>query len=272
MGSGIAEICARAGLDVLVTEMNEGALAAGEQRIARSIDRAVRATKISAEEAEEARTRLTFSLDIADVADRDLIFEAVAEDEAVKMSLFSSLSKIVGSETILASNTSSIPIIRLAMATAHPENVVGIHFFNPVPVMPLVEVIPSLATSAETVERATRLLIDALGKEPIAAKDRAGFIVNSLLVPYLLSAVRMFEAGFATAADIDRGMELGCGHPMGPLRLADFIGLDTLLSIAEVLYGEHKDSVYAAPPLLMRTVEAGRLGRKSGHGFYSYDS
>jgi 3-hydroxybutyryl-CoA dehydrogenase len=158
------------------------------------------------------------------------------------------------------------------MATAHPENVVGIHFFNPVPVMPLVEVIPSLVTSAETVDRATELLTDSLRKEPIAAKDRAGFIVNSLLVPYLLSAVRMFEAGYATAADIDRGMELGCGHPMGPLRLADFIGLDTLASIADVLYGEHKDPAYAAPPLLMRTVEAGRLGRKSGQGFYSYDT
>jgi 3-hydroxybutyryl-CoA dehydrogenase len=270
MGSGIAEVCARGGLDVLVNETDADALQQGEQRINRSIARAVKAGKVTQDEAESALGRLSFSTTLRDVADRDIVLEAVAENEQVKVAVFAALDEIVGADAVLASNTSSIPIIRLAMATRRPEQVIGIHFFNPVPVMPLVEVIPSLVTSEQTVSKVTSFLSKSLGKTSVAAQDRAGFIVNSLLIPYLLSAIRMFESGFASAESIDQGMELGCAHPMGPLRLADFIGLDTVLSIAEVLYGEYKDPSYTAPPLLSRMVEARRFGRKSGQGFYSY--
>ncbi len=205
------------------------------------------------------------------LADRDFIIEAIAEDEDMKVNLFSALDKIVDDpEAILASNTSSIPIMKLAMATERPGNVVGTHFFNPVPVLPLVELVASLLTSDATVEQARAFTSEQLGKTVISSQDRAGFVVNALLVPYLLSAIRMLESGFATAADIDSGMVLGCAHPMGPLALADLIGLDTTYAIAVSMYGEFKEPLYGPPSLLARMVEAGLLGRKTGRGFYSY--
>ncbi len=197
--------------------------------------------------------------------------EAVAEREDIKIKIFQTLDQVVERrDAILASNTSSIPIVKLAATTSRPEQVIGLHFFNPAPVQKLVEVIPTLTTSAETTARTEAFAVQVLGKEPIRARDRAGFVVNALLVPYLLSAVRMFESGVATAADIDKGMEAGCAHPMGPLRLCDLIGLDTIVSIAESMYDEYKEPLYAAPPLLSRMVDAGLLGRKSGRGFYDY--
>lgn len=271
MGSGIAEVFARAGLDVLVSEASGEALEFGRTRLTNSLDTAVKRGKLSQEARDEALSRLTFTVDLADFADRDLVVEAVAEREDIKIRIFETLDKVVERrDAILASNTSSIPIVKLAAATSRPEQVVGLHFFNPAPVQKLVEVIPTLTTSATTTERVETFATQVLGKEPIRARDRAGFVVNALLVPYLLSAVRMFESGVATASDIDKGMEAGCAHPMGPLRLCDLIGLDTIVSIAESMYDEYKEPLYAAPPLLSRMVDAGLLGRKSGRGFYDY--
>jgi 3-hydroxybutyryl-CoA dehydrogenase len=271
MGSGIAEVFARAGLDVRVSEANSEALEIGRARLTGSLDTAVRRGKLSPEDHDAALNRITFTAELADFADRDLVIEAVAEREDVKTAIFQALDKIVERpDAILASNTSSIPIVKLASATSRPEQVLGLHFFNPAPVQRLVEIIPTLTTSAETVTRAEDFARTHLGKDPIRARDRAGFVVNALLVPYLLSAVRMFETGVATAEDIDKGMEAGCAHPMGPLRLCDLIGLDTIVSIAESMYHEYKEPLYAAPPLLQRMVDAGLLGRKSGRGFYQY--
>ena len=271
MGSGIAEVFARAGLDVRVSEANGEALEIGRTRLTGSLDTAVRRGKLSAEDRDAALDRISFTTDLADFADRDLVIEAVAEREDIKTAIFQTLDKIVERrDAILASNTSSIPIVKLASATSRPEQVLGIHFFNPAPVQKLVEIIPTLTTSAETVARAEDFARTVLAKDPIRARDRAGFVVNALLVPYLLSAVRMFETGVATAEDIDKGMEAGCAHPMGPLRLCDLIGLDTIVSIAESMYHEYKEPLYAAPPLLQRMVDAGLLGRKSGRGFYQY--
>jgi 3-hydroxybutyryl-CoA dehydrogenase len=205
------------------------------------------------------------------LADRELVVEAITEEEATKVKVFARLdSVLVNEDAILASNTSSIPIMKLAMATRRPEKVIGIHFFNPVPVLRLVEVVRSLLTSEETAEAARTFARDQLGKEVINSKDRAGFIVNALLIPYILSAIRMLESGFATSEDIDKGMVEGCAHPMGPLALADLIGIDTTQAVAESLYEEFKEPLYASPPLLSRMKEAGLLGRKSGQGFYSY--
>lgn len=272
MGSGIAEVHARAGADVVVAEVNLPALDAGRARIEKSLRRGVRSGKLTEEDADAALSRLTFTTDLAAFADRDLVVEAVIEQEQTKVEVFRSLDKIVErSDAIFASNTSSIPIMKLGMATARPEQVVGIHFFNPVPVLPLVELVPSLLTGGETVRRAEEHATGMLGKRVIRSQDRAGFIVNALLVPYLLSAVRMIESGFASAEDIDRGMELGTAHPMGPLRLSDLIGLDTIKAIAESMYDEFKEPLYSSPPLLLRMVDAGLLGKKSGRGFYSYD-
>jgi 3-hydroxybutyryl-CoA dehydrogenase len=270
MGSGVAEAAARAGLDVRVVEVDEGAIAHGRERINASIARAQRASKLTEPEAQAALGRIAFSSDFASLADRQLVVEAVIEAEAAKVEVFSRLDDAVAPEAILASNTSSIPIMKLAMATKRPTQVIGIHFFNPVPVLPLVELVSSLMTSEETVEAANHFATVQMGKHVIRSQDRAGFIVNALLIPYLLSAVRMMESGFATAEDIDVGMVNGCAHPMGPLALADLIGLDTTVAVANSLYEEFKEPLYAPPPLLARMVEAGLLGRKSGRGFYSY--
>jgi 3-hydroxybutyryl-CoA dehydrogenase len=271
MGSGIAEVFARSGLDVKVSEATGEALELGRTRITTSLDTAVRRGKLSEEDRDDALSRISFTTELADFADRDLVVEAVAEREDIKVAIFETLDRVVERrDAILASNTSSIPIVKLASATSRPEQVLGIHFFNPAPVQKLVEIIPTLTTSAETVARAEAFTREALVKDPIRARDRAGFVVNALLVPYLLSAVRMFESGIATAEDIDKGMEAGCAHPMGPLRLCDLIGLDTIVSIADSMYEEFKEPLYAAPPLLQRMVDAGLLGRKSGRGFYQY--
>ena len=271
MGSGIAEIAARSGTDVIVVERNAEALAQGESRIERSLTRAVASGKLPEEEAQMARANLVYTEDFNLLFDREIVIEAVAEDEAVKVDVFRRLDAILESpDAILATNTSSIPIIKLAMVTKRPEQVVGVHFFNPVPVLKLVEVISSLLTSAETTQRVRDFASGPLGKRVITSKDRAGFVVNALLIPYLLSAIRMLESGFASAEDIDTGMVLGCAHPLGPLALTDLIGLDTTLAVADSLYAEFKEPHLAPPPLLSRMTQAGLLGRKSGQGFYSY--
>jgi len=272
MGSGIAEVSARAGLDVVVVDANDVAVKAGRERIESSLANAVRRGKLEDEAKEQTLEALTFSTDMSVLADRQLVVEAVTEAEDIKVAIFRLLDEIVDDPmAILASNTSSIPIMKLGMSTRRPEHVVGLHFFNPVPVLPLVELVSSLVTSPETTQRAADFATDILGKHVIHSKDRAGFIVNALLIPYLLASIRMLESGFATAEDIDTGMVQGCAHPMGPLALADLIGLDTTMAVAESLYKEFKEPLYAAPPLLSRMVEAGLLGRKSGRGFHTYD-
>jgi 3-hydroxybutyryl-CoA dehydrogenase len=272
MGSGIAEVCARQGLDVVVVDADDVAVKAGRERIEGSLANAVRRGKLDAAQQEQALEALTFSSDLGSLADRQLVVEAVTENEAIKTDIFRSLDEVVvDPEAILASNTSSIPIMKLGMATRRPAHVIGLHFFNPVPVLPLVELVSSLVTSPETTEQAAGFATDVLGKHVIRSQDRAGFIVNALLIPYLLSSIRMLESGFATADDIDAGMVQGCAHPMGPLALADLIGLDTTMAVAQSLYEEFKEPLYAPPPLLSRMVEAGLLGRKSGRGFHTYD-
>ncbi|GAA0522282.1 3-hydroxybutyryl-CoA dehydrogenase [Saccharopolyspora subtropica] len=271
MGGGIAEVAARSGIDVIVVEVSDDAARAGRAKLWKSLNRAVQNGKITEAERDEAQSRLHFTTTLGDLDDREMVIEAIAEDEGLKLKLFAELDKVVTDpDAILASNTSSIPIAKLAGATERPKQVLGVHFFNPVPVLKLVELVPSLLTAEETVERAARFATEQLGKEVIRAKDRSGFIVNALLVPYLLSAIRMFEGGFASAEDIDNGMVLGCAHPMGPLRLCDLVGLDTLKAIADSMYAEYGDPSYAAPPLLRRMVDAGLTGRKSGKGFYDY--
>ncbi|WP_031185687.1 3-hydroxybutyryl-CoA dehydrogenase [Streptomyces sp. NRRL F-5635] len=271
MGAGIAEVCARAGLDTVVCEVDAVAARAARDRIAGSLDRAVQRGKLSREAAADTRTRLVFTGSLGDLADRQLVIEAIIENPDAKTEVFAALDKIVEDPAaVLATNTSSLPVMRLGMATSRADRVVGLHFFNPVPVLPLVEVVASLHTSAGTTALVEDFASRTLGKTVVRSKDRAGFVVNALLIPYLLSAVRMAESGFATAADIDAGMELGCAHPMGPLKLADLIGLDTVASIAESLYDEFRESLYAPPPLLQRMVEAGLLGRKTGRGFHTY--
>nr|WP_239311530.1 3-hydroxybutyryl-CoA dehydrogenase [Frankia sp. Cj3] len=271
MGSGIAEVCARAGLDVTVVETDTGRAAASHGQVVSSLGRATLRNKLSVDDRDRALERLSFTTDLNELADRQLVIEAVVEDERLKVEIFRDLDKVVADRgAILASNTSSIPIMKLGMATSRPRHVIGIHFFNPVPVLPLVELVPSLLTDEETQTRAESFVGELLGKRAIRSQDRAGFVVNALLVPYLLSAIRMLESGFASAADIDSGMVLGCAHPMGPLALADLIGLDTVNAIAESLYAEFKEPLYSSPPLLMRMVDAGLLGKKNGRGFYEY--
>ncbi|MCK1797903.1 3-hydroxybutyryl-CoA dehydrogenase [Streptomyces sp. XM4193] len=273
MGAGIAEVCARAGLEVKVAETTGEALELGRTRLLNSLDRAAQRGKITEEERDATAERLTFTTDLGEFADRDLVIEAVVENEQVKTEIFQVLDQVVTrQDAILASNTSSIPLVKLAVATSRPDHVMGIHFFNPAPVQKLVELIPALTTSEGTVARAEAMVANVLGKHSIRAQDRSGFVVNALLVPYLLSAIRMYESGAAGREDIDNGMELGCAHPMGPLRLSDMVGLDTIVAIANSLYDEFKEPLYAAPPLLQRMVEAGHHGRKTGVGFYSYDS
>ena len=271
MGSGIAEVCARAGADVVVREPTEALLSAGRQRIEQSLGRAVRAGKLTDDEERVALANVTYTTDWAAMADRQLVLEAVTEDADDKLAVYRELDRHVATDdAILASNTSSIPIMKLAMVTSRPAQVIGIHFFNPVPVLRLVELVTSLLTSDEVAGRAEAYVTTALGKRVIRSQDRAGFVVNALLIPYILSAIRMFESGFASRDDIDTGMVEGCAHPMGPLALADLIGLDTTMAVAASLYEEFKEPLYAAPPLLSRMVEANLLGRKTGRGFYDH--
>ncbi len=270
MGGGIAEVCARSGVDVVVFDTAEAIVEAGRDRIVRSLDRGLSAGKIGEEEHRAAIGRLRFTTDLSELADRELVIEAVIEDENVKAGIFAELDRIVAADAVLASNTSSIPIMKLAAATRHPERVLGLHFFNPVPVLPLVELVTSLATGEAAAERTERFASAVLGKQVVRCADRSGFVVNALLVPYLLSAVRMVECGVATVEDVDTAVVAGLSHPMGPLRLSDLIGLDTLKLIADKMFDEFKEPLYAPPPLLLRMVEAGRLGKKSGRGFYQY--
>jgi 3-hydroxybutyryl-CoA dehydrogenase len=271
MGSGIAEVCARAGLDVVVREVDEAAAAAGQARITGSLERGVAKGKITPPERDAALERLRVTTDLAALADRDLVIEAATENPAVKAALFAEVDAVVRRpDAILATNTSSIPVIEVARATSRPEQVIGLHFFNPATVQPLVEVIPSVLTSPAVADRARAFVAGGLRKTVISAPDRSGFVVNALLVPYLLSAIRMLEAGHATAEDIDNGMTLGCAHPLGPLRLADLIGLDTLQAVADSMHAEYAEPLHAAPPLLRRMTAAGLLGRKTGRGFYDY--
>jgi 3-hydroxybutyryl-CoA dehydrogenase len=272
MGCGIAEVCARADLEVVLVEADDEAAARATARLTESLRRAVSRRKLDREAAQRTRDRVCFTSDLAMLADRRLVIEAVVERKENKLEIFERLADLVEDPSaILASNTSSIPIVELAIATGErKDHVLGLHFFNPVPVLSLVEIIPSLLTAEQVRERATRFVTAQLGKDPIVAPDRAGFTVNALLIPYLLSAIRMFEQGLATAEDIDRGMANGCAHPLGPLALADLIGLDTVIRVAETLYAEHREQRYAPPPLLQRLVTAGLLGRKTGRGIYSY--
>ena len=270
MGSGIAEVAARSGFEVLVSETSPEAAEAGRARIEASLARAVRSGKLDEAVVKDVFGRVHFTTGLAEMADRQIVVEAVPEIEEAKLAVFAALDEVVeDAEAILATNTSSIPVMKLAMATRRPAQVVGIHFFNPVPVLHLVELVTSLLTSEETGARAEQFARD-LGKQVIHSKDRAGFIVNALLIPYLLSAIRMMESGFASPEEIDLGMVEGCAHPMGPLALADLIGLDTTMAVAQSLYQEFKEQLYAPPPLLLRMVEAGLLGRKAGRGFYQY--
>jgi 3-hydroxybutyryl-CoA dehydrogenase len=271
MGAGIAEVAARSGLEVKVAETTGEALEIGRTRIVSSLTKAAERGKITSAQRDTALERLSYTTDLGEFADRDLVIEAVVENEQVKNEIFRVLDQVVTRhDAILASNTSSIPLVRLAVATSRPDQVLGIHFFNPAPVQNLVELIPALTTSDETLKRAEAVVGGILGKHVIRAQDRSGFVVNALLIPYLLAAIRMFETGVASREDIDNGMELGCAHPMGPLKLADLIGLDTVTSVADSMYAEFKEPLYAAPPLLQRMVDAGRLGRKTSCGFYSY--
>ena len=271
MGSGIAEVSARAGLDTVVVEVSDSAAKAAEERVRGSLEKAHARGKITDQDLATTLERITFGTDLGLLKDRDLVVEAASEREDVKLDLFKQLGGLLEKDdAILASNTSSIPIVKLGAVSGRADRVMGVHFFNPAPVMQLVELIPSLTTSPETMARMRAWVADTLGKQPIEATDRAGFVVNSLLVPYLMSAIRMYEAGYASATDIDKGMVLGCGHPMGPLALSDLIGLDTIRAIGISMYEEFKEPLYSPPPLLDRMVDAGLLGKKSGHGFYAY--
>jgi 3-hydroxybutyryl-CoA dehydrogenase len=272
MGSGIAGVAARRGIHVRVADSTPEAAEAGRRRITASLDRGVRRGKLSAEQRDQALAGLSFTTDLGDMADRQFVIEAVAENRDIKTGVLRLLDMAIEDPAaVLATNTSSIPVVDLAVVTERPEQVIGLHFFNPVPVQRLVEVIPALVTGSDTLRR-TRDFAEQLGKQAIQAPDRSGFVVNALLVPYLLSAVRMVESGSARPEDIDRGMELGCAHPMGPLCLLDLIGLDTAQAVAESMYEEHKEPLYAPPALLRRMVAAGHLGRKSGRGFHTYAS
>ena len=271
MGSGIAEVSVRAGVGVTVFEPSEELITAGRNRIVKSLERGVSAGKVTERERDRALDKLTFTTDLSDLADRQLVIEAIVEDEVVKAKIFAELDRVVtDADAVLASNTSSIPIMKVAAATANPGRVLGLHFFNPVPVLPLVELVSTLLTDEAAVARTEEFASAVLKKQVVRCSDRSGFVVNALLVPYLLSAIRMVETGFATVEDVDKAVVAGLSHPMGPLRLSDLIGLDTLKLIADKLYEEFKEPHYGPPPLLLRMVEAGLLGKKSGKGFYSY--
>ena len=268
MGAGIAESASVAGLPVVIRELPEY-IAAARTRLEKSMDSAVKRGKLDAAKRDEALAGVTFTTELKDVAGSDLVIEAVPENLALKVSIMKELNEIVSEDTILASNTSSIPIAELAGTVSRPDRVVGLHFFSPVPVMKLVEIVRALDTGDETITSA-REFVTRLGKHPIETKDRSGFIVNFLLTSYLMGAVRLYEEGFASREDIDAGMKLGAGHPMGPLQLCDFIGLDVLQAVCTSMFDEFKRDEYAPPPLMKRMIAAGRLGRKSGRGFYEY--
>jgi 3-hydroxybutyryl-CoA dehydrogenase len=269
MGSGIAEVCARAGYDTVVREITEELARKGMSRIESSLGKAVEKGKLTAADRDAAWRRISSTARLEEVADCDLVIEAIVENLDAKKETYKALDLLCKASTIFCSNTSSLTIMEMSAVTQRPDRFAGLHFFNPVPVMKLVEVVRTIATSEET---ATAVLefAKSLGKEPIRTQDNSGFIVNRLLVPYLLDAVRALEAGVGTKEDIDKGMELGCGHPMGPLKLLDFVGLDTTYAIAEIMYGEYRENRFAPPPLLKRMVLAGRYGKKSGRGFYEY--
>jgi 3-hydroxybutyryl-CoA dehydrogenase len=269
MGSGIAESAARAGITVHVYEPDEEPLERSRERIATSLQRAIAGGKLDAAEAQALEQRISYTTDLGSITGAELVVEAIVEDPDVKADVFARLDEVMPQDALLASNTSSIPVAQLAAATGRPDRVLGLHFFSPVPVMKLVEIVVALDTAPDTVARA-EAFARQIGKQPIRTKDRSGFIVNMLLVPYLMAAVRMYEEGFATREDIDEGMKLGCGHPMGPLTLCDFIGLDVLYAVCDSLYEEFKRDEYAPPPLMKRMVVSGHLGRKSGRGFYEY--
>ncbi len=269
MGGGIAEVAAKSGFDVIVREVTDELLEKGEARIRKSMERAVQKEKLTAEDRDAALGRLSFTTEVPDLQGCDIVIEAIVEELAAKNALFGELDSLCGGGTIFASNTSSLTITDMAAATSRADRFVGMHFFNPVPVMKLVEVVRTIATSDETFDRAFAFS-KALGKTPVAAKDNSGFIVNLLLVPYMLDAIRQLERGVAGVEDIDTAMALGCGYPMGPFVLCDFVGLDTLNMIGEIMYEEYREARYAPPPLLKRIVAMGRFGRKTGMGFYDW--
>ncbi len=269
MGSGIAQVCAQAGYRTIVREVDQSAVDAGLGRIRRFLENGVERNKLTAADRDAAWGRLSGTTDIGALAGSDVVIEAIVENVDAKRGVFAEVEAVVGPRTLFCSNTSSVCITELAAATRRPDKFIGLHFFSPVPVMGLVEVIRGLSTADDT-SRCILEFARSLGKQPVAAPDRPGFIVNRLLIPYLLSAVRAYEGGCGTLEDIDTAMSMGCGHPMGPFTLLDFVGLDTTYYIANIMFEEFRDPAYAPPPLLKRMVLAGRLGRKSGHGFYRY--
>ena len=270
MGSGIIEVAAKAGVTVIARDINAAAVEAGQGKVEGSMAKAVERGKLDEAARDAAVANITWTTDLADLAPCDLVIEAAPENLELKKEIFAELDSILGPDAIIATNTSSYPIIEVAMVTSRPEKVVGMHFFNPATVMKLVEVISTQRTADDVKAAADAFASDVLGKRVVHCKDRAGFVVNMLLVPYLCQAMRMFENGHASAADIDEAMKLGAGHPMGPLELSDMIGLDVMLWTAESLHDEYNEAFYAPPPLLCRMVTAGQLGRKTGQGFYSY--
>lgn len=269
MGGGIAQTCAQSGYETIVCEVNQQLLDKGIGRIYGAWDMLASKGKLTQGQVDEYRSRLHGTLDIADFADCDLVIEAVIENMEEKLRLFPSLDHVLKPEALLLSNTSSLNVTQMGAVTKRPNKVCGLHFFNPAPVMKLVEIVRTISTSDETIESVKQFAV-SLGKTPVLAKDTAGFIVNFLLIPYLLAAIRMLENGMATRDDIDTAMKLGCGYPMGPFTLLDYVGLDTTLWAAEAIYDEYKDPLYAPPPLLRRMVLSGMYGKKSGKGFYDY--
>ncbi|MCA1581760.1 MAG: 3-hydroxybutyryl-CoA dehydrogenase [Acidobacteria bacterium] len=269
MGSGIAEVAAKSGYETVVREVSDELGRKGLSRIEGSLAKAVEKKKLAPEERDAARGRLSTTTNLSDLAGCDILVEAIIENLDLKKETYRELDRLCKPETIFCSNTSSLTITEMSAATSRADRFAGLHFFNPVPVMKLVEVVRTIATSEETFETVFQFAT-SLGKDPIRARDNSGFVVNRLLVPYLLDAVRALEEGVGTAEDIDKGMELGCGHPMGPLKLLDFVGLDTTYYIAQIMFDEYREKRFAPPPLLKRMVLAGRLGRKSGRGFYEY--
>ena len=269
MGNGIAQTAASAGFDVVLMEVADEPLQRGMKTIAKSLDKFVEKQKLSQEERDAAYGRIKATTSVADLKDCDLVIEAIVENVDIKTSLFQQLDDLLAPHAIICTNTSSLCVIELAAKTKRPNRVAGLHFFNPVPIMKLVEVVKTIATTQDVID-ALFTFATKLGKEPILAKDTTGFVVNRLLVPYLLYAIKVYEEGLASKEDIDKGMKLGCGYPMGPLELLDFVGLDTTYYIAQIMFDEFKDPMMAAPPLLKRMVLAGHYGRKSGKGFYDY--
>ena len=269
MGSGIAQVCAQTGHRTIVREVDQTLVDKGRGRIEKFLNAGVERKKVTPEDRDKTLANLSGTTDVADLAEADIVIEAIVENLEAKREMFGALDAVVRDDTVFASNTSSLCITEMASTTRRPDRFLGIHFFSPVPVMKLVEVIRGLATSDETYQQGMAF-VKALGKQPITAPDRPGFIVNRLLIPYLLDAIRAYESGVGTIEDIDAGMSLGCGHPMGPFTLLDFVGLDTTYYIANIMYDEFRDPAYASPPLLKRMVAAGRHGRKTGHGFYKY--